>query len=173
MLLIIGLGNPGSRYAQTRHNVGFMVVDELARELGGGFAPAAKFQAEVAKLPGVILAKPQTSMNLSGTSVARLARFYRIPLANIIVIYDELNLPLGTIRYRASGSSGGHNGIKSIIQHLGDQAFPRLRIGIGRPQGPIPTANFVLGRFEADEKPTLKLALEAAKVYILTKLKHN
>ena len=173
MLLLVGLGNPGPKYARTRHNVGFMVADLLAQEFGLDFRPAAKFQAEIAKGAGIILAKPQTSMNLSGQSVAQLARFHRVSPENITIIYDDLDLPLGTIRYRATGSSGGHNGMKSIIAALGSQDFPRLRIGIGRPAGRKAAADHVLAPFLPAERDELTRALEAAKVYIQTKLKQN
>lgn len=158
-LLVAGLGNPGPKYAGTRHNAGFMAVEELARRHGMSFS-AKQSQAEVAsgQIEGVrvIIAKPQTYMNESGRSVGALARFYKVPADRVLVVYDELDLPLGTIRIREKGSANGHNGIKSIIQHLGTQSFPRMRIGIDKPVvAGYNQIDWVLGRFTKDEQPVI------------------
>ena len=174
MFLIVGLGNPGTKYTNTRHNLGFMVVDHFAKTLGATFSPAPKFQGEIAKLPDLILLKPHTFMNLSGASVAQVANYYRIPAANIFVTYDELDLPFGTLRFRESGSHGGHNGMRSIIQHLGTTNFPRLRLGIGRPETSEKSASdHVLAKFTTAEKSQLQDTIEAATVYIASKVRHN
>jgi PTH1 family peptidyl-tRNA hydrolase len=160
--LIIGLGNPGREYRATRHNVGFMVVDELAQAwrmrmmrvqakaiIGSGIFADQK----------VVLAKPQTYMNLSGESVVALMRFYKIPLAHLLVVHDDLDLPLGTLRLRPDGGAGGQKGIASIIQRLGGQDFPRLRIGIGRPPGQMEASTYVLQDFTAAEQEVVRFVL--------------
>ncbi|HZG71303.1 MAG TPA: aminoacyl-tRNA hydrolase [Chondromyces sp.] len=159
MKLIVGLGNPGAKYAGTRHNIGFDVIDELAE----------RFQSPLteAKHKGVytiinkmgqkfILLKPLTYMNLSGESVGEVMRYYQIDIEDLLVIYDDLDLPVGKIRLRQKGSAGGHNGIKSIIAHTGTQEFKRIRIGIDRPKGSISVVDYVLGKFTAEEKELLK-----------------
>ena len=161
--LIVGLGNPGGRYEQTRHNAGFMVIDRLAQSFGCSWSVEKKFSAQVAKPEGhrLILCKPQTYMNLSGESVASLQSFYRIALARLLVVVDDADLPLGTIRMRPKGSSGGHHGLDSVNQHLGSTDYARLKVGIGRND---PTrreiVGHVLGRFAADEEKTLDLVLK-------------
>ena len=152
MKLIVGLGNPGAKYRGTRHNIGFAVVDELARRRAVGF-DAAPVEALVAKIRGaepVLLAKPLTFMNASGEAVGGLARYFKIEPADLLVVVDEAQLPLGKLRARARGSAGGHNGLKSLIAHLGDQ-FARLRIGVGRGDMRRDLADHVLARFDADE----------------------
>ncbi|MCC6894709.1 MAG: aminoacyl-tRNA hydrolase [Anaerolineae bacterium] len=152
--LIVGLGNPGKDYEETRHNVGFRVVDELARRYGLSFGKTErKSQAAsgVIKSKKVILAKPQTYMNLSGEAVRSLADFYKVEVPNILIIADDLDIPLGTVRLRQSGSAGGQNGIKSVIQHLGTQEINRLRFGIGRPPGKMQAKDYVLGVFKSDD----------------------
>lgn len=130
--LIIGLGNPGRQYEETRHNVGFMLLDQIALAEGAVFKSEPKFQAHIAKLgDGTILMKPQTFMNLSGRSVRQLLGFYKWEADRMLVVYDDVALPLGHLRFREKGSAGGHNGIKSIIEHLGGDGFPRLKLGIG------------------------------------------
>lgn len=165
--LIIGLGNPGRQYEDTRHNVGFMVLDRLAAGAGIPFQSSPKFQCHLAKLPGTLLAKPQTFMNLSGRAVRQLLTFHKWLPENILVIYDDAALPLGTLRFREKGSAGGHNGIKSLIEHLGTDAFPRLKIGIGSSE-PGNMVGHVLGKFSQDERPllenTLATALEAVQL---------
>lgn len=163
MKLIVGLGNPGKAYTKTRHNVGFMVLDALMQELN--LKPQNKFKAEFAQttLHGevVYLLKPQTFMNLSGESVRLIKDFYKIEDPDILVIYDDLDLPVGKLRLREKGSSGGHNGIKSIISHLHHQDFKRLRIGIDK-NPLIPTADYVLGQFLKTDQDNLKKGLEKA-----------
>jgi len=164
-LLIVGLGNPGRGYRHNRHNVGFMVVELLAKELGLQFTRRqSKAQVASGRLGGrkVILIKPQTFMNLAGESVASLARFHRVALTDLIVVCDELDLPLGTIRLRPVGGSAGHNGLRSIFEHLGSQDFPRLRIGIGRPPGRMDPADYVLQDFGDAEREILSEALDRA-----------
>ncbi len=160
--LITGLGNPGKGYARNRHNIGFMLVSELAEKLGLTFS---RMQANALVTDGrheghkVILAKPQTFMNNSGQAVGSLASFYKIPMQNLLVVYDEADLPPGTIRMRPEGGSGGHQGMKSIIQRLGGQDFPRMRLGIGRPPGRMETPAYVLQDFSAQEEELLSLTL--------------
>jgi len=151
--LIVGLGNPGRKYADNRHNVGFQCLDRLAEAWGLSFSrqkhKALLAQGQIAGLK-VILAKPHTFMNLSGEAMERMARFYKVPPENILVIYDDLDLPVGRIRLRPEGGSGGHKGMQSIIEHLGSNGFPRLRVGIGRPTHGDPV-DYVLGDFTLDE----------------------
>ena len=164
--MVVGLGNPGREYAAHRHNIGFRVVDALARAHGVAFtrrkgAKAGVAEARVSDCP-VLLAKPQTFMNLSGKSVRRLSRSLGVPPERILVIYDDLDLPLGRLRLRAEGSSGGHKGIRSIIDTLGTQAFPRLRVGIDRPPGRMDPVDYVLKPFDRDQKPFLAEAVARA-----------
>ena len=162
--LVVGLGNPGTRYARTRHNVGFMVLDRLARRAN---TVVAKRQCgalvAVANLAGerACLAKPQGYMNLSGEAVACLVRFYRLTSSDLLVIYDDRDLPLGRIRLRDRGSAGGHRGMESIIAALGTSDFPRLRIGIGRPPE-LEAVEHVLGQFGREEQPIIEEALDRA-----------
>jgi PTH1 family peptidyl-tRNA hydrolase len=155
--LIAGLGNPGLKYARNRHNVGFMVLSRMARAEGAEFS-RQRFNAQLTevRLAGerVLLVKPQTYMNLSGPAVGKLARFFQLPRPAVMVVYDDLDLPLGKIRLRANGSSGGHHGMESIIQTLGGADIPRLRIGIGRPD-PERDVGHVLGNFAEDEQSVL------------------
>jgi PTH1 family peptidyl-tRNA hydrolase len=160
--LIVGLGNPGRKYAHNRHNVGFQCLDRLAQAHGLSFARRrAKASLVLGKIAdvGVVLAKPLTFMNLSGQAVRPLVSFYKLSLEDILVIYDDLDLPLGTIRLRPEGGSGGHKGMRSIIEALGSQAFPRLRVGIGRPPG-NDAVSYVLSDFTADEQITLESVSE-------------
>lgn len=136
--LIVGLGNPGAEYVETRHNVGFMVLDHLARKLGVTFSREGKFEGEsvqgkIGNTP-VTLLKPLTYMNLSGRSVGKACAYYKIPPERVLVVYDDVALPFGKIRIRGKGSAGGQNGMKSIIEHLGGDGFPRIRVGIGEPK---------------------------------------
>lgn len=164
MRLIVGLGNPGKRYERNRHNVGFMCVDLLASRHGLIFN-RRQFGALVAEgaISGeqVVLAKPQTFMNLSGQAVRSLMGWYRLAPDDILVIYDDMDLPLGRIRIRERGSSGGHRGVQSIIDWLRSQEFPRLRIGIGRGEGGE-ARGFVLSDFTDQERPVIEQALERA-----------
>lgn len=167
--LIVGLGNPGRQYEGTRHNVGFMVLDRLAAETGAVFQSVPKWQSHLAKLPGdgAVLLKPQTFMNLSGRALQQILSFHKWLPENILVVYDDVALPLGTLRFREKGSAGGHNGIKSILAHLHTDAFPRLKIGIGGSQ-PGEMIGHVLGKFSPDERPiienTLATALQAVQL---------
>jgi PTH1 family peptidyl-tRNA hydrolase len=152
--LIVGLGNPGREYAETRHNVGFRVVEELARRHALSFGKTErKAQSASGNIRGqrVILSKPQTYMNLSGESVRAVLDFYKVEVARLLVVGDDLDLPLGTLRLRMSGSAGGQNGLKNIIQHLGTQDFNRLRFGIGRPPGKMQARDYVLAPFKGDD----------------------
>jgi len=159
--LIVGLGNPGREYAATRHNVGFMIVDRLASEAGAEFRKEKAWRAEVARLENLILCKPLTYMNLSGESVRPLSSFHRISPNEVLVILDDMALPLGKLRLRASGSAGGHNGLQSIIQHFGTPAIPRLRVGIGSAE-PGAAIGHVLGRFAPEEQEALNATLSRA-----------
>ncbi len=157
--LVVGLGNPGKQYRRNRHNAGAMVVEAFARRLEAPFArlQAGALVAET-RLDGrrLILAKPQTFMNESGKAVRPLVRMFQVPWEQMLVVYDDLDLPLGMIRLRPGGGSGGHKGMQSIIEHLGTQEFPRLRIGIGRPPGRMDPARYVLQDFNRAEWPLLE-----------------
>ena len=160
MRLIVGLGNPGREYRDTRHNVGFMVVDEIAtrHNLSMAMAPSQVPDAFLAKKYGadpLLVAKPLTFMNRSGEAVAALARYYDIAAGDLLVVVDEVALPFGRLRARARGSAGGHNGLKSVIERLGTTEFPRLRLGVGRGDARRDLADHVLSTFEADEQPAL------------------
>jgi len=168
--LIVGLGNPGRKYEKNRHNVGFMAVDRLAAQhgiaLGKVQNKALTGNGRIASQP-VILVKPQTYMNDSGSAVGPLANYYKVSPANVLVIYDELDLPLGTVRLREKGGAGGHNGMKSIINHLGND-FPRLRLGIGRPPGQMPPAAYVLQDFGQADWPLIADILDEAARAVYT-----
>jgi len=156
--LIVGLGNPGPRYARTRHNIGFQVIDALAEAQHLSFTRTEHHALTAHGTIGsrrVILAKPQTWMNESGKAVGPLAHFYKIEPVAIFILYDDSDIPLGTLRYRPDGTSGGHRGMQSIIQQLGGQAFARLRLGIGRPPGQMDAADYVLQPFTTAETPLL------------------
>jgi PTH1 family peptidyl-tRNA hydrolase len=157
MILIVGLGNPGRKYAKTRHNLGFDVVDLLAERWGTDHYEA-RFDGDVGKGKPfgkpVLLLKPETFMNLSGASVAAAARYHKIPHSHVWVVHDELDLPLGRLRIREGGSSGGHNGVQSVIDRLGDPKFLRFRVGVGRPASPVPVEDYVLQPFDAGERQT-------------------
>jgi len=174
--LIVGLGNPGSKYAANRHNVGFHCVERLAAAHGLSLNKRQK-RARVAVgtihgLP-IVLARPQTFMNESGRAVESLVRFYQVPLDRLLIVYDDLDLPLGTIRMRPAGGSGGHKGMRSIIERLGSQGVPRLRIGIDRPPGRMDPAVYVLRDFSAKEKPLLEETLTQAVAAIETWLREG
>ena len=157
--LIVGLGNPGRDYAETRHNVGFMILDRMAARAGAEWQKEKRRQAELARVGDTWLCKPQTYMNLSGEAVTSATGFYKIPARAVLVIYDDMALPLGKLRLRAEGSAGGHNGLQSIIDHLGTPAVPRLRVGIGGAQ-PGEAVGHVLGRFRPDEQTLLQETLD-------------
>ncbi len=164
--LIVGLGNPGAEYARTRHNAGYMLVDGLARQWKWEWSMEKKFSARMARgqVHGrtVFLAQPVTFMNLSGEAVSAIFGFYRMALENVLVAVDDADLPLGEIRMRPGGGSGGHHGLDSIQSHLGSAQFPRLRIGIGRRDGMREIAGHVLGSFEASEANLLGKVMERA-----------
>ena len=166
MHLIVGLGNPGAEYANTRHNAGFLLVEKLAADWKANWTSERKFVARIAlgEKAGkkFLLAEPQTFMNLSGETVGALVKFYQLPLAQVIIAVDDADLPLGEIRLRPGGGSAGHHGIESVTQHLGSREFARLRIGIGRRDGAREITNFVLGKFERDESAVLEKVLERA-----------
>ena len=164
--LIVGLGNPGAEYAFTRHNAGFMLVEKLADRWQAKWANERKFDARIAKCvrlgQRVWLCEPLTFMNLSGRAVGALKNFHQLPLKQIVVAVDDADLPLGEIRLRAGGSSGGHHGLESIEQHLGSRQFARLRIGIGRRNGAREITDFVLGKFDRAETATVEKILARA-----------
>ena len=164
--LIVGLGNPGSQYEETRHNAGFWFVDRLARQQGEQFRLESKFHGEVAKVAikgrQIWLLKPNTFMNRSGQSVAALAKFYKIPLENILVVHDELDLPAGTARLKQGGGHGGHNGLRDIAAQMGGVDFMRLRIGIGHPGNSKQVTNYVLSRASAEEQRLIEQSLDKA-----------
>src|SRR5688572_11523118 len=167
MKLLVGLGNPGREYRDTRHNVGFKVVDEIARrhQLVWAMAPAQVPDAFVVKRFGtdpLLLAKPLTFMNRSGDAVAALAAYYRIDPGDLLVVYDDVDLPFGKLRARASGSPGTHNGMKSIVQSLGSTGFPRLRVGIGRGDRRRDLADVVRSKFEPAERDQLESGITGA-----------
>lgn len=165
MKLVVGLGNPGREYARTRHNVGFEAVDLLARRHGLEWAAAPRgAEALVAnwRAGGAMFAKPLTFMNLSGAAVVALLQFYKIELADLLVVVDEVQLETGRIRVRPSGSAGGHNGLKSIIGSLGTDAFPRLRIGVGRGDTRRNLADHVLAKFDGAERAVIDDAIARA-----------
>lgn len=163
--LIVGLGNPGRIYRRNRHNVGFMTLDLLAAARGLEFS-RRQAKASIAdgrfKRHKLLLAKPQTFMNLAGESVGRLVRFYHLALPDLLVVCDDLDLPQGSLRLRPSGGSAGHKGLRSIFEHLDSQDFPRLRIGIGRPPGRMDPADYVLQDMVGEERMLMDIALARA-----------
>jgi peptidyl-tRNA hydrolase, PTH1 family len=163
MKLIVGLGNPGKQYDQTRHNIGFAVIDELVHRFHISL-DQAKFKgiygSTMVNGEKVFLLKPLTYMNLSGESIGPIMDYFQIDLEDLLVIYDDLDLPVGKIRLRQKGSAGGHNGIKSTISHLGTQQFNRIRVGINRPSNGMAITDYVLGRFANDEQEMIKLAVD-------------
>lgn len=164
--LVVGLGNPGDKYENTRHNAGYLVADELAKR--GRFSiTRVRFKALTAQADiggqGALVIKPTTYMNLSGEAVGEAARFYKIPPDHVLVISDDVDLPLGKLRIRTGGSAGGHNGLKSIIQHLGTDQFPRLKVGVGgKPHPDYDMADWVLGKFQGEDKKVMEEAVQRA-----------
>ena len=168
MYALVGLGNPGSKYAATRHNAGFIFLDHLAEKYNFTFKESVKWKADVCKdvlfQKQLLLLKPLTYMNLSGDAVARACAFYRIPSENIVVVHDELDLPVGRVKIVTSRGDGGHKGIRSIMQMVGTRDFARIRIGIGRPQiAGMDVSSFVLAPFGEDEAGALHEAFERAE----------
>jgi PTH1 family peptidyl-tRNA hydrolase len=163
--VLVGLGNPGKKYVGTRHNVGFEVVAEVARRHAAA-KPRAKFDAEISELligeQKLLLVAPQTFMNLSGRAVRQVVDFYQLPLVDVLITCDDINLPLGKLRIRRSGSSGGQKGLENVIQHLGTQEVPRLRIGVGPPDEGRDSADHVLDRFHKSEQEAIDAAVLAA-----------
>jgi PTH1 family peptidyl-tRNA hydrolase len=159
--LVAGLGNPGPEYARTRHNIGFLVADRLASQLGATWEKASKAEAHIAKADDLLLVKPQSFMNRSGFPILAIAQFYKVPAEEILVVFDDFALPLGRIRLRPDGGTGGHNGLESIIVQFGTDQIPRLRIGIGGApaEGAV---DHVLGRFFEEELPLVRATIERA-----------
>jgi len=165
MKLIVGLGNPGKQFDHTRHNIGFDVIDKLSEQLNIPLSQAkfkGLFGAGIVKGEKVILLKPLTYMNLSGESIGAVMDYYDIEIDDLLVIYDDLDLPTGKIRLRQKGSAGGHNGIKSTIAHTGTQEFKRIRVGISRPQNRMPITDYVLGKFSKEEQEEMDQAINKA-----------
>lgn len=164
--LIVGLGNPGAEYVRTRHNAGFLLVEHLASQWRAAWTVERKFQSRVARAERggklVLLAQPQTFMNLSGDAVGALLRYYQLPLPRLMVVVDDADLPLGEIRLRPGGGTGGHHGLESVMQHVGSRDYARQRIGIGRADGARQITGHVLGRFSADESALLEKSLDRA-----------
>ncbi len=171
MKLVVGLGNPGQTYANTRHNVGFMVLDYLSQHPSVG-PWQDRFEAAVAEGneagEKVLYLKPLTFMNLSGRSVRQTLDYYKLEIAQLLVVCDDINLPLGKLRARARGTPGGHNGLKDIEKHLSTSEYARLRIGIGAPQGERPLADYVLSRFRASEQKELEAMIAQAAQAVVT-----
>lgn len=170
-LLIVGLGNPGREYTNNRHNIGFLVIDNLAQKLDTSFSRVkmdALMTAVKYKGQRIILIKPQTFMNLSGKAVSSYIRFYKLPLENLMVVYDDVDLPFQVLRMRPTGGDAGQKGVRSIIQELGTKDFPRLRVGIDRPPGRMSVSSYVLLDFSKQESRDLPFVLEQASDAILT-----
>jgi PTH1 family peptidyl-tRNA hydrolase len=165
MHVVAGLGNPGKKYEGTRHNIGFDVLAELSSRYGGG-KPKIRFEAETVEVSTgtsrLLLVAPQTFMNLSGRSVRQAVDFFQTPVENLLIVVDDLNLPLGKLRLRPSGSAGGQKGLVNIIQQLGTDQFARLRIGIDSPPGEMDAADYVLSRFHVSERETMAAAVKRA-----------
>lgn len=166
MKLIVGLGNPGPEYSDTRHNIGFKVAEEIARRHRVKFKTTSKWKARTARIAelddDVLLAEPTTFMNLSGWAVQAIMGFHKIEPSDLLVVVDDADLPVGRLRIRGNGSAGGHNGLKSVIQELGTQEFPRLRVGVGRDQWAEDLRDHVLGRFQPEEQEPIESAVKRA-----------
>lgn len=176
MYLIIGLGNPEADYANTRHNMGFNVINKLAEKFNIEVKKdkfKALFGSGVIEGEKVILIKPQTFMNLSGEAVQEFVNFYKVPLENIVVIYDDVDVEPGKIRIRKTGSSGSHNGMKSIISHLSTEAFPRIRVGIGKPHEHFDMISHVIGGIAEEDKEPLEKGVNLATEAVIELLKNN
>lgn len=175
--LIVGLGNPGAEYVKTRHNAGFLLVELLAKRWRADWRAEKKFQSRVARGAHdgrrAVLCEPQTFMNASGEAVGVLVSFYRLPRTNLVVVVDDADLPLGEIRLRPGGSSGGHHGLESIEHHLGSREFARLRIGIGRKEGTREITGYVLGRLSAGEMAVMEKVLAGAADQVECWLAHG
>ncbi|EPU35679.1 aminoacyl-tRNA hydrolase [Streptococcus agalactiae] len=162
--MIVGLGNPGSKYNDTKHNIGFMAVDRIVKNIDVNFTEDKNFKAEIGSdfINGekIYFIKPTTFMNNSGIAVKALLTYYNISIKDMIIIYDDLDMEVGKIRFRQKGSAGGHNGIKSIIAHLGTQEFDRIKVGIGRPNGRMTVINHVLGKFDKNDEIMISNTLD-------------
>jgi PTH1 family peptidyl-tRNA hydrolase len=175
-MLLVGLGNPGPQYKHTRHNVGFAALDRLAFQFGLDFIPHKKFSPYesvsgfITSIP-IILLKPLTYMNRSGEAVASVLNFYKIPLDKLLVVHDDLDLPLGSLKFAQGGGSGGHKGIRSIIGSIGSKEFPRLKIGIGRPFSSVPIEKYVLSPFLPEEVPVIHKVLDIGTKGLVYSLK--
>jgi len=174
MKVVVGLGNPGSRYQGTRHNVGFAVVDGLAAGTGAGRFQS-RFQAQLCELTTetekILLVKPETFMNLSGRAVRQIVDFYQLPLTDLLVVCDDIALPLGKLRIRAKGTHGGHNGLRDIQNHLTTTEYGRLRIGVDAPRDE--TVDHVLGRFKPSERPVIEDAVQLAAQAVIIWVVHG
>jgi PTH1 family peptidyl-tRNA hydrolase len=174
LYLIVGLGNPGAEYARTRHNAGFQVADRLAERWRTAWTYQKKFNASLARAERggrrVLVCKPQTYMNASGEAVAAVQSFYRVPLSQLLMVVDDADLPLGVLRLKPGGGSGGHHGLESVEQHIGTRDYARLRIGIGRQEGAREITGHVLGRFHSTEQAladkVLNMASDAAECWV-------
>ena len=175
--VIVGLGNPGDKYKATKHNIGFMALDNIAEKEGATFTRDNTFLADIASFhkngEKIYLVKPVTFMNDSGKSVGPLLAYYGLSEAELLVIYDDLDLEVGKLRLRQKGSAGGHNGIKSLISHLGSQNFKRLKIGIGRPKNGMSVVNHVLSKFDSDDEPEVLSALDTSEQIVEDYLDNN
>lgn len=175
-MLIVGLGNPDKKYDGTYHNVGFMVIDKLAQLLGVTLKEdkcRAKYATMYKGGKKVIIAKPMTYMNLSGEAVIALSSYYNIPINEIIVVYDDIDLPVGDVRIRKSGSAGTHNGMRNIIAQLGSTEFPRVRVGIGKPQPPMQLVDYVLSHIRGENKEKLDVAFDKVAHLLQDFIDHN
>ncbi len=176
MKIVAGLGNPGAEYAGTRHNIGFIVVDALAGKLLGKGSYKKSFSAFTARVEfegeSLLLMKPQTYMNLSGDAVGEAVRYYKLAPSDVVVIHDDMDLPLGRIRIRSSGGGGGHRGVASVISHVGGD-FIRVRVGIGRPDPRLDPADYVLSRFIEEERKEVEETVAAAAEAVLTIFKRG
>jgi len=176
---VIGLGNPGSKYEFTRHNIGFRIVDSLARDMGIEFNKVKSYYSLISRgminNHKVMLVKPQTFMNLSGRAVNRVVSYYKIPLQDLLIVYDDLNLELGQVRIRKKGSSGGHKGIESIMQYLNSEDIPRLRIGIGNPSVNynFDCVSYVLSNFNNDEEDKIEKVIQLSTKAVKTIIEYG
>ncbi|MBF0818093.1 aminoacyl-tRNA hydrolase [Streptococcus acidominimus] len=175
--LIVGLGNPGDRYEETKHNVGFMFIDRIAKKENLSFSHDKIFQADIATTfinsEKIYLVKPTTFMNESGKAVHALLTYYGLAKEDLVVIYDDLDMAVGKVRFRQKGSAGGHNGIKSIIKHLGSQEFNRIKIGIGRPKNGMTVVQHVLSHFDKEDRIEIELTLEKLDDFVNVYLQEN
>ncbi len=171
--LVVGLGNPGRQYEGTRHNIGFAVLDRIAAARGATFCREAKWKGDCLSADGIMFLKPATYMNLSGEAVGAVVRYHQLAASQVLVVLDDVSLPTGQLRLRARGSAGGHNGLRSIITHLGTQEVPRLRIGIGDAGGEGRMTGHVLGHFREDERELVRAGVDRAVEAVSNLLKNG